>query len=972
MAFDQFKTQVLLLHSEQSTLDALSVGFSDRFELHCATSGTEALNTLGSAPVDIIVSAQDLPGMSGLDALREAKKRSPKTLTILLAGAEGDDGLEALVGKKELFQVIRGPLTPEQLMEIVEEANQQVQLAALAVSANDKSADVDAFGDDLSTEHPAENIVMETGEHGALIISDGTGEVPALKLPKKSAAATSKPVDIVVLTRDEEFLKTIRESSKGTHKVHHASRPGEAEEMIRKQPIGVLVTDAALASENIEAITQRFRQQQPRLVAVVAGRRDDGETMMDLINRGTVYRFLLKPVSPGRARLAIEASAKHHLDAPDVAFKARPGAQAPLPKQAPKPQPKPKAEAAPQAPANKGPAKPAAAPKTEVKATPTQKPKPKPKPEPKPKAKKKAKPKAAPAPQPAAGGAPDLALESAMDGSRSFSETVTDLAATVARSLAKGAGSIMPGGKSKIVIPPEGSVPVREFPYDDSPDEIEPPNYTLYAGVAVALLAVIGGGAAFFLSQPDEEPVATTLPAEEPSEVVTERISGTESLLLLSEARTARTNGNLFSPAGRNAVEYYIQARDAAPDNEEIQAEFAEILDEVFASAESSLLNGRMIQASRALRVIELADPESTRLTFLTAQLRELELRTALDDVRAAINQARFEDAGRLLRSAEDYVDGNSPELEALSIELAAARSDQQLDEVLAMAAQRLASNQLVSPSSDNARYFYELALAVDPGSTEATQGLIAVASKLVLRARAALDDGELSAAEDAVRDAQVLNPESSELQAVIAAIAEARSASPGAAQPNPDAAPSSAPAATAAGLTTPAPTTPAETQSAAEAAPNAASSGETAEIPEAGDAETVSADAAEAAAGSAVAESAAGDAAESEVTPPRAEAQAAAPVEMVSIASLKRTKYVPPSYPRAAQRRNLSGYVDVVFTVDESGGVTDVEVREFEPSDVFNDSAIKAVSQWEFEPSMVDGIAVARRVAVRMSFNLQ
>ena len=42
---------------------------------------------------------------------------------------------------------------------------------------------------------------------------------------------------------------------------------------------------------------------------------------MDLINRGKVYRFLLKPVSPGRARLAIEASAKHHLEAPDAAFK---------------------------------------------------------------------------------------------------------------------------------------------------------------------------------------------------------------------------------------------------------------------------------------------------------------------------------------------------------------------------------------------------------------------------------------------------------------------------------------------------------------------------------------------------------------------------------------------------------------------------------------------------------------------------
>ena len=47
MSFEQFKTQVLLLHSEQSTLDSLRSGFNDRYTVHCATSGSEALNTLG-------------------------------------------------------------------------------------------------------------------------------------------------------------------------------------------------------------------------------------------------------------------------------------------------------------------------------------------------------------------------------------------------------------------------------------------------------------------------------------------------------------------------------------------------------------------------------------------------------------------------------------------------------------------------------------------------------------------------------------------------------------------------------------------------------------------------------------------------------------------------------------------------------------------------------------------------------------
>ena len=118
MPLDQFRTQVLLLHSEQSTLDTLSSGFGDRYTVHCATSGSEALNTLGETPIHVIVSAQDLPGMSGAEALREAKKRSPETIGILLAGDSGG----AVVGEREVFQVVRGGVNPSDLCRLIDNA----------------------------------------------------------------------------------------------------------------------------------------------------------------------------------------------------------------------------------------------------------------------------------------------------------------------------------------------------------------------------------------------------------------------------------------------------------------------------------------------------------------------------------------------------------------------------------------------------------------------------------------------------------------------------------------------------------------------------------------------------------------------------------------------------------------------------------------------------------------------------------
>jgi DNA-binding NtrC family response regulator len=198
---------------------------------------------------------------------------------------------------------------------------------------------------------------METSENGSAIISDGTGQMPALK-PEKiqiTPGVGMRNIDVLVLTKDEEFLATVKDSARGLHNVHHSVTPTQAEEVVSKNKIGVLVTDAAMVGDDVESLTQRLRKTTPRLVAIVAGRRDDGDMLMDLINRGHVYRFLLKPVSPGRARLAIEASVKHHLEAADSAFKSKPKPAAAMlaipakrkPKRQPTPRSQPKARAKP-------------------------------------------------------------------------------------------------------------------------------------------------------------------------------------------------------------------------------------------------------------------------------------------------------------------------------------------------------------------------------------------------------------------------------------------------------------------------------------------------------------------------------------------------------------------------------------------------------------------------------------------------
>jgi protein TonB len=93
---------------------------------------------------------------------------------------------------------------------------------------------------------------------------------------------------------------------------------------------------------------------------------------------------------------------------------------------------------------------------------------------------------------------------------------------------------------------------------------------------------------------------------------------------------------------------------------------------------------------------------------------------------------------------------------------------------------------------------------------------------------------------------------------------------------------------------------------------------------------------------------------------------------EVLAISLFTRTNYVPPVYPRSAQRRNLSGAVELEFTVNANGTVTNIEVLSSKPGDTFNQAAMDAVKKWRFEPVIENGRPVEKRTAVRLSFDLE
>jgi TonB family protein len=81
--------------------------------------------------------------------------------------------------------------------------------------------------------------------------------------------------------------------------------------------------------------------------------------------------------------------------------------------------------------------------------------------------------------------------------------------------------------------------------------------------------------------------------------------------------------------------------------------------------------------------------------------------------------------------------------------------------------------------------------------------------------------------------------------------------------------------------------------------------------------------------------------------------------------------KSVQPQYPPKAEKTGIEGWVDLDFTVTDTGAVQDVAVIAAKPTGVFEAAATAALLQWRFKPLVRDAKAAATRARIRIRFAL-
>ncbi len=83
-----------------------------------------------------------------------------------------------------------------------------------------------------------------------------------------------------------------------------------------------------------------------------------------------------------------------------------------------------------------------------------------------------------------------------------------------------------------------------------------------------------------------------------------------------------------------------------------------------------------------------------------------------------------------------------------------------------------------------------------------------------------------------------------------------------------------------------------------------------------------------------------------------------------------RKTRNVQPVYPQIAQSARVQGRVIIEATIDRSGKVTETRVLRSIP--LLDQAALDAVRQWEYEPTLLNGVPVPVIMTVTVNFALR
>ena len=265
------KPKIAFIDDEPRILRSLKMHFRQSHDVFITTDASELMKYVSEHDVQVVISDQRMPDKQGTEVLRDIKAASPNTIRILLTGYADLNAVMDSVNEGEIYRYITKPWQNDELKQIVNKATGIAQ----------------------QTQEITQNTMQGNDT-------------------QKFSGGTGSNRNILVLDDDESVYQQIKSHFKSAYTVSWASNLEEAAKLLQKKRFGVTITDSTLNKENITPIVYALKNIQPDLMVLMLTEFKDAHMVIDLINKGQVYRCLPRPTNFSIMSISLDRAFDHH------------------------------------------------------------------------------------------------------------------------------------------------------------------------------------------------------------------------------------------------------------------------------------------------------------------------------------------------------------------------------------------------------------------------------------------------------------------------------------------------------------------------------------------------------------------------------------------------------------------------------------------------------------------------------------
>lgn len=168
---------ILLLDDEPNITAGLKRALhQEPWKILTAATVAGAFDLMMREPVDVIVSDERMPGMSGSQFLAEVRKKYPNTIRMILSGQADLEAAVRAINEGEVYRFLLKPCNPADLRITIRQALEHKQLVELSRKLLREYEKKQAILDELERANPGITRI-DTDESGAICLDDEDQEM---------------------------------------------------------------------------------------------------------------------------------------------------------------------------------------------------------------------------------------------------------------------------------------------------------------------------------------------------------------------------------------------------------------------------------------------------------------------------------------------------------------------------------------------------------------------------------------------------------------------------------------------------------------------------------------------------------------------------------------------------------------------------------------------------------------------------